>query len=204
MDRFHLSFIVLFALVAAIRLYYHYAARIWQGRRTPEGVLAFFFRACVGLPAIAIIVLYMFRPGILRWANVPLSAGWRWLGAVLFALSLPLLVWIQRSLGRNYSPQLRIRADHSLVTSGPYRFVRHPMYTTSLIIYAAMGLLSANWFIGGTGVAATLVIMLSRTPREEAMLSRTFGERYRRYMDSTGRFLPRWRVSQPLGGSPTR
>jgi protein-S-isoprenylcysteine O-methyltransferase Ste14 len=198
MDLFHRVFIVLFTMAAAIRLYYHYQARIWQGERTPEGALAFFFRAGVGLPALAIIVVYAFRPQVLDWAAVPLPPPWRWVGAALFAAALPLLVWIQTTLGKNYSPQLRIRTGHFLVTSGPYRFVRHPMYTTSLIIYAAMGLLCANWFIGGTGVAATLVIMLARTPREEAMLSKAFGEQYRRYMDCTGRFLPRWRIGHTV------
>ena len=80
MDIFHILFIILFAAAAALRLYYHWKARIWQGERKPEGALAFFFRACVGLPAIAVMVVYLFRPEILGWASVPLAPVWRWLG----------------------------------------------------------------------------------------------------------------------------
>jgi protein-S-isoprenylcysteine O-methyltransferase Ste14 len=192
MDQFHLIFTILFLIAAVIRIYYHYKARIWMGNRTPEGGVSLFFRACVGLPAILLIFIYLFRPRILEWASFPLAPVWRWIGGGIFAAALPLLVWIQTTLGKNYSSELRIRSDHNLVASGPYRYVRHPMYTASLIIYTAMGLLSANWFIGGTGVISTLVIMIVRTPKEEAMLTRAFGDQYLGYRQRTGKFLPRF------------
>jgi len=194
-DGFHLIFVVLFCIAFAIRLYYHYKAKIWQGDSTPEGGLSLFFRTCVGLPVILLIIVYLFWPRVLKWADVPVPVVWRWIGAGIFAASLPLLIWIQHSLGSNYSPQLRIRSEHNLVSSGPYRYVRHPMYTTSLIIYTGMGLLSANWFIGGVNVVATLVLMIFRTPREEGMLTQAFGDKYRQYSESTGKFLPRLRFA---------
>jgi protein-S-isoprenylcysteine O-methyltransferase Ste14 len=195
MDAFHVTFVVLFTAVAVVRIYYHIKARIWLGSRTPEGAASFFFRVCVALPAILATVVYLFKPSILSWADAPVPSGARWFGAVLFAAALPFLIAVQRTLGRNFSPELRIRPDHTLVVSGPYRYMRHPMYTASLLIFAGMGLLSANWVIGGAGLVATVIIMWRRTPREEQMLINAFGDRYRRYSESTGRFLPKLRAS---------
>jgi protein-S-isoprenylcysteine O-methyltransferase Ste14 len=192
MDQFRLIFTVLFLITAVIRIYYHYKARIWQGNRTAEGALSMFFRACIGLPAILLMFIYLFWPTILAWASFPLAPIWRWVGAGIVAAALPLLVWIQSSLGKNYSSELRIRSDHNLVAAGPYRYVRHPMYTASLIIYTGMGLLTANWFIGAAGVISTLGIMIVRTPKEEAMLTKAFGDQYRGYTQRTGKFLPRF------------
>jgi protein-S-isoprenylcysteine O-methyltransferase Ste14 len=57
-----------------------------------------------------------------------------------------------------------------------------------------MLLLSANWFVGGGGLAFVLLLMAVRTPREERMLIRRFGDDYRSYMGRTGRYLPRLRA----------
>jgi protein-S-isoprenylcysteine O-methyltransferase Ste14 len=189
-DEFHLTFCVLFAALAGVRGYYHSKAKMWLGKKSPEGAVSFFFRVWIAVPALLATIVYLFWPRILDWASFPLATGWRWSGAGILALGIPFLIWIQRALGRNFSPELRIRDDHTLVTSGPYRYMRHPMYTASLLVFVGMGLLSANWFIGGAGLFATAVIMIYRTPREEAMMVGAFGDRYLRYRQSTGKFLP--------------
>ena len=196
MSTFHFTFVVLFLALIVIRLYFHFRARTWsqQGCKT-EGV-SLFVRLFVGIPLMFGIFAYLFRPQVLARASMPLDSAWRWIGAGIFGLSLPFLIWVQQALGKNFSTDLRIRHDHTLVTWGPYRYVRHPMYTVLVLMFVGMGLLTANWFIGGAGIVVLIVIMISRTPKEEAMLLATFGDNYKRFAESTGKYLPCFRPNR--------
>jgi protein-S-isoprenylcysteine O-methyltransferase Ste14 len=80
---------------------------------------------------------------------------------------------------------------HTLITDGPYHWVRHPMYTAFATVFTGLFLLSANWFVGASATIAFGAVMMVRTPREEHLLIEVFGPKYRAYMDRTGRFLPR-------------
>src|SRR5207244_2384452 len=112
-------------------------------------------------------------------------------GTGLVVLGLLLLVWVHRALACNFSTTLRIRPDHTLVTSGPYHWVRHPMYTVFCLVFVGICLQTANGLLGGLGLSAIGIIMIVRTPLEEAQLVEKFGEEYRHYMQRTGRYLPR-------------
>ncbi len=146
-----------------------------------------------GLAAFTYLVTYMVAPQLLGWSLIDVPTPLRWVGAIA-ALGIvpPLLGWAQRSLGRNVTTTVVIRENHELVTDGPYRFVRHPLYTLGLLLYGSLALLSGSWFLGAILVAAFGVLLL-RLPKEEAMLVERFGDRYRDYMQSTPRFLPRLR-----------
>jgi protein-S-isoprenylcysteine O-methyltransferase Ste14 len=142
--------------------------------------------------------LYVFAWRWMAWARQPLPAWARWAGAIPGLIALGLFVWAHRSLGRNYSKWLHIRQGHTLVTHGPYRWVRHPMYTAFYLIHIAALLLSANWFLGLTWIGGLTLLMAARVPREEAMLVEAFGAAYEDYMGRTGRFLPcPWRNPLP-------
>jgi protein-S-isoprenylcysteine O-methyltransferase Ste14 len=67
------------------------------------------------------------------------------------------------------------------------------MYSAIFLMFVGMGLLAANWFIGAAGLLAFLLIMLSRVSREEEMMVNAFGDQYRRYASTTGRFFPHMR-----------
>jgi protein-S-isoprenylcysteine O-methyltransferase Ste14 len=144
------------------------------------------------LPWLLAPVLYVVHPPLLAWAALPLPLWTRITGLVGCVLGLWLSIWIHHTLGLNFSPALRLRPDHTLVTSGPYRHVRHPMYTMGVLAWFCTGLLTANWFIGLGGVAF-LLFCLRRIPDEEAMMIEAFGDEYRAYRTRTGRLLPRWR-----------
>ncbi|MGW8251833.1 MAG: methyltransferase family protein, partial [Anaerolineales bacterium] len=77
------------------------------------------------------------------------------------------------------------------VTYGPYRWVRHPLYTVGFMMFIGLSLLAANWFIALMLVLG-FVPLAMRTPIEEAHLVERFGDEYRRYMRRTGRYLPRF------------
>jgi protein-S-isoprenylcysteine O-methyltransferase Ste14 len=105
------------------------------------------------------------------------------------------------SIGTNISPSHATRAGHRLITHGPYRWVRHPLYSAGLLLCVSLTLLTALWTLG-VGMLIPLAVLLWRTPLEEARLVATFGEEYRAYMRRTGRFFPRLRAlaaRPPLG-----
>jgi protein-S-isoprenylcysteine O-methyltransferase Ste14 len=82
------------------------------------------------------------------------------------------------------------RKQHTLVTNGPYRWVRHPLYTSAAMLTLANFLAAANWFFFATGCVVFLLLAI-RTRKEEENLIARFGDDYRNYMQRTGRFVPR-------------
>ena len=78
---------------------------------------------------LAVILSQLFRPQWIQWATLALPTWLRWLGAGIGVAAIPLLYWVMSSLGKNVTPTSATRKDASLVTSGPYRWVRHPLYS---------------------------------------------------------------------------
>ena len=140
---------------------------------------------------VATFFVYIFFPETLGWAALPLPVWLRLTGAGLGVIALMWFVWIHRTLGSNLSVRIRIKEAQYLVTDGPYRWVRHPMYTAFYLLHVAAFLLTANWFIGATWLAGLTVVIFLRVSREEAMLLARFGEAYSSYSENTGPFLPR-------------
>ncbi len=137
-------------------------------------------------------VVYLLTP-CLRFADYAGPPWMTWVGGAAFAGSI-LLLWLShRDLGRNWAIRIRIREGHSLVTTGVYSRVRHPMYTALLLWATAQALLLQNWLAGPAYLAAFIPSMLYRIPREERMMVGRFGEEYQEYMARTGRLFP------PLG-----
>jgi protein-S-isoprenylcysteine O-methyltransferase Ste14 len=93
-------------------------------------------------------------------------------------------------LGHNLTDTVVVRRNATFVSSGPYRYVRHPFYCGAAILLAGMVLLTANAVPALTAVFV-LAMLAARTPREEARLIERFGDEYRRYQATTGRFFPR-------------
>jgi protein-S-isoprenylcysteine O-methyltransferase Ste14 len=143
-----------------------------------------------GLSMWLSIAAYVVNPEWMAWAALPLPVALRWAGAVVSATALPLVYWLFSSLGRNITPTSATLKQHTLVTHGPYRWVRHPLYSIGTAFVLGIGLMAANGFIALMAVAAFVVLAI-RTPTEEANLIAKFGDDYRAYMQRTGRFLPR-------------
>lgn len=138
------------------------------------------------------MLTWLIYPPLMAWgsfANWPLAL--RWIGVAVMALMLPFLYWMFSNLANNITPTVTTRKAHQLVTSGPYRYIRHPLYTFGTILFGSFILVAGNWFLMVTAVIA-LSALFSRTPQEEAMLVETFGDEYREYMERTGRYLPKW------------
>src|SRR6266550_4294771 len=137
------------------------------------------------------MVVYLVNPARMAWSTIPLPLWMRWLGFPVGLCAIFLVHWVLKSLGQNFSTSLTIKEKQTLVTHGPYRRVRHPMYTAFILLWIAFLLLSAHWFIGFTGIVAFVWTTVIRTPKEEEMMSDRFGEEYIAYKQRTGRYLPR-------------
>jgi protein-S-isoprenylcysteine O-methyltransferase Ste14 len=126
--------------------------------------------------------------------QLPFPWWLRWTGVALFAAADLLFLQVHRHLGANFYSNLKLRKGHQLITTGPYRLVRHPMYLGLYLNHIGVFLLTANWFIGATWLLGFTLIMVYRLPREESMMLHKFGREYEAYRANTGRFLPAWSV----------
>jgi protein-S-isoprenylcysteine O-methyltransferase Ste14 len=193
---FRTLFWILFGGVLVMRIYFSLQVRRAGERLLPdraaiqrEGRGAFAVRFVAFFVLLALLALYALNVPWLRVLSIPLPPWLRWAGFVLGLASLVWWVWTQYALGAYWSAQLQLRADHRLVTTGPYARVRHPLYTAMLGIAAAFALVTAHWVFVAFGILS-IVGLFSRVPREEQMMLDEFGSEYAAYMQRTGRFFP--------------
>ena len=174
-----------------VRLYYwRKAGYLGQNiSRRREDRLRIALISSFGLAGAVVGLLYVFSPQRIRWATLPTPTWSRWIGVALGVVATPLFIWTHHALGKNWSADLVIKEEHTLITSGPFRWVRHPMYTSLFGSSLAFFLLSANWVIGLSGLG-TSILLASRVHKEEALMIEEFGDQYRAYMQRTGRYLP--------------
>lgn len=195
--NFNLIFGVMF-LVFVLGQFINAARSVTRGGsyqvREKNPVAMQIFRKTIGFLWFGAILIYAIRPGWISWATFSLPVWVRWGGFALWALAMPLLWWVEISLGKNFNTTLHLREEHTLVTDGPYRFVRHPMYAVQIPLILAWLPASANWLVGLPGLIGGLVIFALRIPHEEQVMLERFGDEYREYMRRTGRLLPRWRL----------
>jgi protein-S-isoprenylcysteine O-methyltransferase Ste14 len=111
-------------------------------------------------------------------------------GLALFAAALALFYATHKALGRNWSVTLAVRAEHSLVTGGVYRFVRHPMYTAFWMWAIAQAFTLQNWLAGPAGIIGFGTLYLLRVAREESLMRETFGAEWDSYAARTPRIIP--------------
>jgi protein-S-isoprenylcysteine O-methyltransferase Ste14 len=149
----------------------------------------------VGVLLLAVVVtstaVYGFAPARMRWASLPMPEWIRWTGLGLACVAFALLGWAQSVLGRNWSIRVQVLKEHELVVTGPYRWVRHPMYSAGLLTNLSVLLLSANWLVGGSWLAMHVWQFAGRIPLEEDLMVQQIGDAYREYMRTTGRLVPR-------------
>ncbi len=158
--------------------------------RRQEGIFVLVTLRPIAIAGMAGLVTYMINPALMTWSSVALPNWLRGTGVVLGITGGLLLVVTFRTLGKNLTDTVVTRAAHTLVTRGPYRWVRHPFYLANALAIVANFLLTANWFLALTG-GIILGLLGLRTRIEEEKLIERFGEDYREYMKRTGRFLPR-------------
>src|SRR5512145_1626995 len=132
----------------------------------------------LGLAGFVAIIAYAIKPDWLSWAALPLSFWLRWSGVGIAVLGFILLQWAQTTLGKSWSDTPRMIREQALVTSGPYQFIRHPIYTAFILILGSTLLISANWLIGLAWIGMTVLETTSRISFEESLMQEYFGDQY--------------------------
>ncbi len=171
--------------------------RLRPGRRSRKTPVRFSARGAreyallgaslTGLGIVPCVYLAVHFP---RFADYPLMPVMSYLGIAVYAGCLWLFYRTHRDLGHNWSVSLDLRERHTLVTTGVYAMVRHPMYTGFWLMGLAQVLLLPNWIAGPAGVVGFGVLFFGRVGREEEMMITAFGEEYRAYMRQTRRVIP--------------
>ena len=138
---------------------------------------------CVGL------ILYLLSPPWWTWTHLPLGEFVQWIGIVVSTIPISYLIWVHRHLDKQWSIALEIQEDHKLITTGPYRRVRHPMYLgvfvyTIGLCFISLDILVTIFFV------FTIWVNYRRIPSEEQMMIDQFGDEYLEYMKRSGRLIP--------------
>jgi protein-S-isoprenylcysteine O-methyltransferase Ste14 len=157
-----------------------------------EEKITFALRLILGLLIMAFLIVYAIYPSFMDRIHFNLPAWLRWLGVIITTLGLIFWIYSQRALDRYWSPQLQFQKQHKLVIAGPYRSVRHPIYSAMFVWVVGLAIFTAN---AGFALLAVLTIYFlnSRVPKEELMMTKQFGEEYERYVQNTGKFFPKFR-----------
>ena len=195
--------LILAVLLSALTVSGYHRARARLGGETVarrrEGSLFLALRGLMALALFGGILAHAVRPDWMTWASFDVPQTLRWVGLVLGVLTVPAVHWVLSALGRNVTETVLTKQHHELVTGGPYRWVRHPLYTTGLTLLFALGLMAGSWFVLLGTVIAFALLRLLVIPREEQALLAKFGERYQAYMLRTGRLVPRVRSDSAAG-----
>ncbi|MCE9546755.1 MAG: isoprenylcysteine carboxylmethyltransferase family protein [Planctomycetia bacterium] len=191
----HIFQIVLFAgcaVMLPIGLYYRIRSQATGEKldRRQEGLFVLLTLRPMGVVRMLGLIAYMVNPAWMAWSSCPLPTWLRWLGVPIGAAAATGVIWTFHTLGPNLTDTVAVRQHATLVTSGPYRWIRHPFYASFALAATADSLVTANWFLALTGILTFSLIVL-RIRAEEARLLARFGGAYRSYMRTTGRFWPR-------------
>lgn len=140
-------------------------------------------------------LIYIFTPW-LDSADYHLPSWTGWIGASVYAVAIFLLWRSHADLDLNWSPTTEIQEGQTLITNGVFTHIRHPMYAAHYLWGIAQVLLLPNFIAGFAMLIFASPLYFYRVPREESMMRERFGEEYEKYMQRTGRILPRLRAKE--------
>jgi len=172
----------------------YWAVSALRVKRTKAAEQSIDRAATVLLMVIAFLLLFddNLRMGPLNRPFVPSERWIEWVGVAITSVGVGISIWARYCLGQYWSARVTLKDEHRLIRSGPYQFVRHPIYTGMLLGAVGRALTIGEW----RGVAAVVLIMAAhslKALREESMLTTEFGEEYAAYRQSTGFLVPRLR-----------
>jgi protein-S-isoprenylcysteine O-methyltransferase Ste14 len=190
---FRLLYTIAAIFMFAIRIYYQSRIKSVQSGTQERGSrLHLIPGAIAALVTIVFGFEYIFAPGTFEFAYLIDYPTWlRWVGALMLAIGISLLWSAHHSLGMSFHSLVVQKEDQELVKSGPYKWIRHPIYTAYFFNYIGGGLLASNWVLTFIPVLCFGLMVHLRLGEEEAAMIEMFGDDYRQYMDRTGKFLPK-------------
>ncbi len=182
---------ILLLMAFAIAVYFRHKAEREGGKLDRSGNKVLITLRLLSLAVVWPLFVYLINPAWVSWAQMSVPLWLRWSAVGTAVLMIPAIYWLYVSIGRNISPSHTTREGHQLITTGPYHYIRHPLYTFGTIFLLSIALITGLWWLL-VGFSLPLAVLIWRIPREEANLIAQFGEEYRTYMARTGRFLPKW------------
>jgi protein-S-isoprenylcysteine O-methyltransferase Ste14 len=188
--QFRIAFGIFWLANFTVRIYFQLkakSARKVSGKHEQRARL--FFRL---LALTYLFMMFYFLSPWFDFAHVDLPLWIReYVGGGALAVYLILFSWSHAALGKNWSGFVEIHENHALVTSGPYRCIRHPMYSAFFVSVIGFSLLSANWLIALVYLTAVTAMYADRVDAEEQLMVEQFGDVYREYMTKTWRLFPK-------------
>lgn len=187
---FKIIYFILFLAVTVMRKIFtakHRRHSFVRQEKSPGDIALLVFDA-IGM----IIPMVYALSSWMDFANYELPQWTAWIGTVLFVCAIYMLFLSHAYLGKNWSPVLGIKEEHTLVTSGIYRHIRHPMYAAHLLWAFAQILMLHNWIAGFSFFVVMVPHYLMRVDKEEKMMIDQFGDAYRKYQKSSGRIFPKF------------
>lgn len=191
-DIFRIIFTLSAIVMTAVRLYYQ--TRVFSDREersVRESKPHLIFGGFAAITAIFFGLAYIFFPSAFPWSYIELPDWLRWIGALMLTIGIGLFWSAHHHLGKNFFSLIATREDQVLVETGPYKYIRHPIYTAYVLNYIGGGLLASSWVLLFLPAPLFMLMIYFRVGEEERTMVEIFGEPYEAYMRRTGRFLPK-------------
>ncbi len=182
MDPIRLPWLILLAywVIAFFRV---------RPNQTVEPLPSRLIRLAVIVVGFELLYGHWLRFTILGRRFVPDLPPVRYAGIILLWLGIGIAIWARYYIGEYWSAKITIKTEHKVIDSGPYAFMRHPIYSGILLAFIGTALAIGRW----RGVAAfflMLVVFIIKARREESLLTAELGDNYGRYKKRTGMLIP--------------
>jgi len=187
---FEALFIAGLLVAMIIRSHFGVKSQLKRFRHAPKEHPMVYIGIALWNIALVLTLITIFSPW-LKIADYKIPVPLSTIGSVIFICGLWLLWQSHVDLAQNFSPWLYIRNNHSLITSGIYKRIRHPMYLSFCLLALGQALLIPNWIAGPLCLIAFYPFYVFRAEREEEQLTDYFGNEYKEYQKKTGRILPK-------------
>jgi protein-S-isoprenylcysteine O-methyltransferase Ste14 len=169
----------------AFSVYWEIAAKGRTPERAAESSLSRGFHVFLTNIALLLQIAPILGPGRLLPPSIPVVA----LGFIVQASGLLLAIWARNHLGKNWSGRITIKEGHDLVRTGPYKNLRHPIYSGILTMYLGTALITGER-LGLVGLAVALLAYWRKIRLEDAALKEAFGAEYEAYQHQTWALIP--------------
>lgn len=136
---------------------------------------------------LVVLIVSLFQVGTLEYSNENQTI--RIIGLLVYLVFSWIQIWVTKVLGDNYTQDIAIKKEHQLVTSGPFKFIRHPQYLSQMLIDIG-GAIATLSFILAPIVIIEIPFLFMRAAFEDRLLEKHFGENFRSYKKKTGQIFP--------------
>lgn len=136
---------------------------------------------------LLVLILAVFQIGTFNYNQD--NQVYRIIGLIFYVIFSWIQIWAFKVLGDNYSQEVAIRKSHSLVTSGPFKMIRHPQYFSQILLDLGGALATLSFILAPLAIIQ-IPFLFMRASLEDKLLEKHFGEDFRVYKKKSGQFLP--------------